>query len=61
MLIVTRTAHAPPLKIFSQEFKARVIKVLEENSLDQARTSKLGQDDFLRLLAVFNKAGVHFS
>jgi hypothetical protein len=29
--------------------------------LPQARTSKLGQDDFLRLLTVFNKEGIHFS
>ena len=27
----------------------------------QARSSKMNQDDFLRLLAVFNSAGVHFA
>ena len=45
----------------SEAFKARVISVLEENQLDQARSSKLCQDDFLRLLALFNAAGVHFA
>ncbi len=45
----------------SEAFKARVIGVLEANELDGARSSKLSQDDFLRLLALFNAAGVHFA
>ena len=45
----------------SEAFKERVISVLESNSLDGARSSKLTQDDFLRLLALFNAAGIHFA
>ena len=45
----------------SEAFKARVIGVLEGNALDGARSSKLTQDDFLRLLALFNAQGIHFA
>ncbi len=44
----------------AEAFKARVIGVLERNALDQQRSGKMAQDDFLRLLALFNEAGVHF-
>jgi 18S rRNA (adenine1779-N6/adenine1780-N6)-dimethyltransferase len=44
----------------SEAFKARVIGVLERNALDQQRSGKMSQDDFLRLLSLFNEAGVHF-
>mmetsp|Transcript_17691 Transcript_17691/g.57836 ORF Transcript_17691/g.57836 Transcript_17691/m.57836 type:complete len:265 (+) Transcript_17691:651-1445(+) len=42
-------------------FKERILNILISNNLDQARASKLSQDEILRLLAVFNEAGVHFS
>ena len=45
----------------SDEFKQRVLRVLEQNGLDGQRSSKLSQDDFLRLLALFNAEGVHFA
>lgn len=45
----------------SDEFKQRVLGVLQANDLDGQRSSKMGQDDFLRLLARFNAAGVHFA
>jgi 18S rRNA (adenine1779-N6/adenine1780-N6)-dimethyltransferase len=45
----------------SEEFKQRVLAVLESNELDGQRSSKMGQDDFLKLLALFNAAGVHFA
>ena len=45
----------------SEAFKARVIGVLESNGLDQQRSGKMSQDDFLRLLSLFNAAGVHFA
>jgi len=45
----------------SEAFKQRVVGVLESNQLDGARSSKLAQDDFLRLLALFNEAGIHFA
>jgi 18S rRNA (adenine1779-N6/adenine1780-N6)-dimethyltransferase len=44
----------------AEAFKARVVGVLERNGLDQQRSGKMSQDDFLRLLALFNAAGVHF-
>ena len=44
----------------SEAFKSRVVGVLESNGLDQQRSSKMSQDEFLRLLALFNAAGVHF-
>jgi 18S rRNA (adenine1779-N6/adenine1780-N6)-dimethyltransferase len=45
----------------SDEFKARVLAVLEGSGLADARAAKLGQDQFLGLLAAFNAAGIHFS
>ena len=45
----------------SDEFKQRVLGVLQSADMDGQRSSKLGQDHFLRLLAVFNAAGVHFA
>ena len=45
----------------AEAFKARVVGVLESNGLDQQRSGKMSQDDFLRLLALFNAAGVHFA
>jgi 18S rRNA (adenine1779-N6/adenine1780-N6)-dimethyltransferase len=45
----------------TEAFKARVIGVLESNGLDQQRSGKMSQDDFLRLLSLFNAAGVHFA
>jgi 18S rRNA (adenine1779-N6/adenine1780-N6)-dimethyltransferase len=45
----------------SPEFKDLMMAVLEGAGLAQARPAKMSQDDFLRLLAAFNAAGVHFS
>jgi 18S rRNA (adenine1779-N6/adenine1780-N6)-dimethyltransferase len=45
----------------TEAFKARVVGVLESNGLDQQRSGKMSQDDFLRLLSLFNAAGVHFA
>jgi 18S rRNA (adenine1779-N6/adenine1780-N6)-dimethyltransferase len=48
-------------KQVSDEFRARVTKVLEEDTkFSQKRASQLSIDDFLFLLAAFNKAGIHF-
>lgn len=41
--------------------KAKVSKALEETELAQSRSSKLAENDFLRLLAAFNAEGIHFS
>lgn len=42
-------------------FKEKCIAVLGEGGYEDKRSSKLTQDDFLRLLALFNKAGIHFT
>ncbi|VFQ65558.1 unnamed protein product [Cuscuta campestris] len=43
------------------EFKQKVLAVLREGHFEEKRASKLSQDDFIRLLSLFNKAGIHFS
>ena len=35
--------------------------VLAGGGFEDARSAKLAQDDFLRLLAAFNRAGIHFA
>jgi 18S rRNA (adenine1779-N6/adenine1780-N6)-dimethyltransferase len=45
----------------SDAFKSKVISVLEDNGFADARTAKMPQDEFLRLLSVFNQAGIHFA
>jgi 18S rRNA (adenine1779-N6/adenine1780-N6)-dimethyltransferase len=45
----------------SAEFKELVMKVLTEGGFEQQRPAKMTQEDFLRLLAAFNAAGIHFS
>jgi 18S rRNA (adenine1779-N6/adenine1780-N6)-dimethyltransferase len=42
-------------------FKEKCLAVLGEGEYEDKRSSKLTQDDFLRLLALFNKAGIHFT
>lgn len=46
---------------YTEAFKEKVIEVLRSSGFENARSAKLTQDDFLRLLAVFNKAGIHFA
>lgn len=43
------------------EFKERVLAVLKEGNFEEKRSSKLAQADFMHLLSLFNKAGIHFS
>eukprot|EP00742_Colponemidia_sp_Colp-10_P002016 GILJ01002153.1.p1 GENE.GILJ01002153.1~~GILJ01002153.1.p1 ORF type:complete len:318 (-),score=48.54 GILJ01002153.1:271-1176(-) len=38
-----------------------VVRILEENGFIEQRSSKMDIDDFLRLLKLFNEAGIHFS
>lgn len=45
----------------SPEFKSKVEQLLEANGFDTLRSSKMAQEDFLRLLATFNAAGIHFA
>lgn len=42
-------------------FKEKCLAVLAEGSYEDKRSSKLTQDDFLRLLALFTKSGIHFT
>lgn len=42
-------------------FKDKVNKILVDNDYEQKRSSKLTQDDFLQLLVLFNKGGIHFA
>lgn len=44
----------------SEEFKAKVMGILENNDFAEKRASKMSQDDFLQLLAQFNESGIHF-
>ncbi|XP_057966679.1 ribosomal RNA small subunit methyltransferase [Malania oleifera] len=43
------------------DFKDKVLGVLKERDFGLQRSSKLGQEDFLYLLSLFNKAGIHFA
>jgi 18S rRNA (adenine1779-N6/adenine1780-N6)-dimethyltransferase len=45
----------------SAEFKEKVMAVLTAGGFDQMRPAKMSQEDFLKLLADFNAAGIHFS
>jgi 18S rRNA (adenine1779-N6/adenine1780-N6)-dimethyltransferase len=45
----------------SAEFKDLVMSVLTAGGFDQMRPAKMSQEDFLKLLADFNAAGIHFS
>ncbi len=46
---------------YSEEFKTKVVKLLEEGKWIDRRSAKLSQDDFLSLLADFNRSGIHFA
>ncbi|KAL3515963.1 hypothetical protein ACH5RR_022865 [Cinchona calisaya] len=43
------------------EFKEKVLNVLKQGDFEEKRSSKLTQTDFMFLLSLFNKAGIHFS
>mmetsp|Transcript_1622 Transcript_1622/g.4764 ORF Transcript_1622/g.4764 Transcript_1622/m.4764 type:complete len:364 (+) Transcript_1622:229-1320(+) len=45
----------------SEGFKQKVLEVLEANNFMNARSAKMSQDDLLRLLSCFNRAGIHFA
>ena len=49
-----------PLQV-SPEFKAKVMDMLTQHGFDQLRSSKMAQEEFLRLLAAFNADGIHFA
>ncbi|CAM8930295.1 unnamed protein product [Rhodiola kirilowii] len=43
------------------EFKEKILNVLRQGDFENKRSSKLAQREFLYLLSLFNKAGIHFS
>ncbi|KAM7478449.1 hypothetical protein LguiA_026662 [Lonicera macranthoides] len=43
------------------DFKEKVIGVLKQGEFEDKRSSKLTQADFMHLLSLFNKSGIHFS
>ncbi|CAK9185990.1 unnamed protein product [Ilex paraguariensis] len=43
------------------DFKKKVLGVLKEGDFEDKRSSKLTQADFMHLLSLFNKSGIHFS
>ena len=45
----------------SAEFKDKILGMLTTQGFDQLRSSKMAQEDFLRLLSNFNSIGVHFA
>lgn len=45
----------------ASDFKDKVVSVLKLGEFDNKRASKLTQADFMHLLSLFNKAGIHFS
>ncbi|CAI9103516.1 OLC1v1002013C1 [Oldenlandia corymbosa var. corymbosa] len=45
----------------SSDFKEKILNVLKQGDFEEKRASKLTQTDFMFLLSLFNKAGIHFS
>ena len=45
----------------SDAFKSKVMGILETSGFAEKRASKMSQDEFLQLLAEFNKSGIHFT
>ncbi|KAM3731378.1 hypothetical protein ACB098_12G159100 [Castanea mollissima] len=45
----------------TSEFKNKVLAVLKEGNFEEKRSSKLKLEEFLYLLSLFNRAGIHFS
>lgn len=45
----------------SDEFKAKVMQILDKNDFAEKRASKMSQDDFMQLLPDFNEHGIHFA
>ncbi|KAL1226249.1 Ribosomal RNA small subunit methyltransferase [Cardamine amara subsp. amara] len=45
----------------TSDFKEKVMNVLKEGGFEEKRSSKLSQQEFLYLLSLFNKSGIHFT
>ena len=46
---------------YTEALKHHVLGVLQQGDFETLRSGKLAQEDFLRLLAAFNKADIHFA
>uniref|UniRef100_A0A6B2LBM7 rRNA adenine N(6)-methyltransferase n=1 Tax=Arcella intermedia TaxID=1963864 RepID=A0A6B2LBM7_9EUKA len=44
-----------------EQIKDKVIEILDNNNYDEKRSGKMDLDDFLKLLVLFNKEGLHFA
>eukprot|EP00762_Andalucia_godoyi_P005801 ANDGO_06966.mRNA.1 putative dimethyladenosine transferase len=56
-------ASSTPCSASSEELdmKTKVIGLLEEHGFAEKRSSKMDQDDFMYILAIFNKNNLHFT
>ncbi len=65
MAVDTNTVAALPSRPgrnkASPEFKVLVMKVLTDSGFELSRSAKMTQYEFIRLLADFHAAGIHFS
>jgi len=43
------------------EFKKKVIEILKQENIGELRANKMDIDDFLLVLGIFNKEGIHFA
>ena len=46
---------------YSQQFKDRILALLDESGFADKRSAKLNQDEFMQLLAAFTSRGIHFA
>jgi 18S rRNA (adenine1779-N6/adenine1780-N6)-dimethyltransferase len=44
-----------------EQFKEKVLRILEENNLSSLRATKMDCDDFMRALSIFASNGIHFN
>lgn len=43
------------------EFKKKVVQILAQNKVGENRAAKMDVDDFLMVMSLFNKEGIHFA
>jgi len=56
-----QAAPRPGKHKYSQQFKDKVLALLEESGFADKRSAKLNQDEFMQLLAAFTGRGIHFA
>ena len=55
------SAARPGKHKYTQQFKDKILALLEESGFADKRSAKLNQDEFMQLLAAFNSRGIHFA